>query len=270
MQARPRARGVRRQAGREAVRPGLHRQVADGDRLRALDGAPRRLEDGHRGQARRAPGDLDDQGVAAQMHQDVLDRAMQVHGALGMSDDTPLAAMWRQGRWLRIADGPDEVHKMVIALRELNSSSRARRGGLEARHGSGNRTIGLRADRRAEGLRRGHPRLRRAREVRDARGRPPLRRGGRQDGRAGLVRAADRRAVRRLGRQLPGRLPVPRGDRARPDPDRRLRRDADRGRRAEPVRHRGAEAEHLRARDQGRRRWRSRCPSPTRAPTWPR
>jgi acyl-CoA dehydrogenase len=58
--------------------------------------------------------------VAAQMHQRVLDRAMQVHGALGMSDDVPLAAMWRQGRWLRVADGPDEVHKMVIALRELN------------------------------------------------------------------------------------------------------------------------------------------------------
>jgi acyl-CoA dehydrogenase len=58
--------------------------------------------------------------AAAQMHQCVLDRAMQVHGALGMSDDIPLAAMWRQGRWLRIADGPDEVHKMVIALRELN------------------------------------------------------------------------------------------------------------------------------------------------------
>ena len=58
--------------------------------------------------------------VAAHMHQDVLDRAMQVHGALGMSDDTPLAITWRQGRWLRIADGPDEVHKMVIALREMN------------------------------------------------------------------------------------------------------------------------------------------------------
>ena len=42
--------------------------------------------------------------IAAQMHQRVLDRAMQVHGALGMSDDTPLAAAWRQGRWLRIAD----------------------------------------------------------------------------------------------------------------------------------------------------------------------
>jgi acyl-CoA dehydrogenase len=58
--------------------------------------------------------------IAAQMHGRVLDRAMQVHGALGMSDDIPLAAMWREGRWLRIADGPDEVHKMVIAARELN------------------------------------------------------------------------------------------------------------------------------------------------------
>ena len=57
--------------------------------------------------------------AAAQMHQDVLDRAMQVHGALGMSDDVPLALAWRQGRWLRIADGPDEVHKASIARREL-------------------------------------------------------------------------------------------------------------------------------------------------------
>ncbi|MCZ6822128.1 MAG: acyl-CoA dehydrogenase family protein, partial [Deltaproteobacteria bacterium] len=45
--------------------------------------------------------------------------AIQVLGALGVSDDTPIAAMWRQGRMLRIADGPDEVHKMVIARREL-------------------------------------------------------------------------------------------------------------------------------------------------------
>jgi acyl-CoA dehydrogenase len=58
--------------------------------------------------------------AAAQMHGAVLDRAMQVHGALGMSDDVPLALSWRQGRWLRIADGPDEVHKIVIAMRELN------------------------------------------------------------------------------------------------------------------------------------------------------
>jgi acyl-CoA dehydrogenase len=58
--------------------------------------------------------------VAANIVMDVLDRAMQVHGALGVSDDTPLAAMWRSLRMLRLADGPDEVHKMVIAMRELN------------------------------------------------------------------------------------------------------------------------------------------------------
>jgi acyl-CoA dehydrogenase len=58
--------------------------------------------------------------VAANMVMDVLDRAMQVHGSLGVSDDTPLAMLWRGLRMLRLADGPDEVHKMVIALRELN------------------------------------------------------------------------------------------------------------------------------------------------------
>ncbi len=58
--------------------------------------------------------------VAANVVMDVLDRAIQVHGALGMTDDTPLATMWRYSRMLRIADGPDEVHKMVIARRELN------------------------------------------------------------------------------------------------------------------------------------------------------
>ncbi len=71
--------------------------------------------------------------VAAQMHQEVCDRAMQVHGALGMSDDTPLSLMWRQGRWLRIADGPDEVHKMVIALRELKRASAAEQASEGAR-----------------------------------------------------------------------------------------------------------------------------------------
>jgi acyl-CoA dehydrogenase len=58
--------------------------------------------------------------LAANVVMDVLDRAIQTHGALGVSDDTPLAVMWRSLRMLRIADGPDEVHKMVIALRELN------------------------------------------------------------------------------------------------------------------------------------------------------
>jgi acyl-CoA dehydrogenase len=57
--------------------------------------------------------------VAANVVMDVLDRAIQTHGALGMSDDTPLAGMWRFSRMLKVADGPDEVHKMVIARREL-------------------------------------------------------------------------------------------------------------------------------------------------------
>ena len=50
---------------------------------------------------------------------DVLDRAVQVHGGLGVSDDTPLAFMWRQARAARLYDGPDEVHKMVLAREVL-------------------------------------------------------------------------------------------------------------------------------------------------------
>ncbi len=57
--------------------------------------------------------------VVPNMMMAVLDRAIQSMGALGVSDDTPVAAMWRNGRALRIADGPDEAHKMVIARREL-------------------------------------------------------------------------------------------------------------------------------------------------------
>jgi acyl-CoA dehydrogenase len=58
--------------------------------------------------------------VAANMYMHVLDRAIQVFGAAGMSDDFPIARMWRDGRSLRIADGPDEAHKQVIARRELS------------------------------------------------------------------------------------------------------------------------------------------------------
>ena len=57
--------------------------------------------------------------VAPKVYMDVIDRAIQVHGALGVSDDTPLASWWRNGRMLRLADGPDGVHKQVIARREL-------------------------------------------------------------------------------------------------------------------------------------------------------
>jgi len=57
--------------------------------------------------------------IAANLLMNVCDRAIQTMGSLGVTDDTPVAAMWRHGRGLRIADGPDEVHKMVIARREL-------------------------------------------------------------------------------------------------------------------------------------------------------
>jgi alkylation response protein AidB-like acyl-CoA dehydrogenase len=55
----------------------------------------------------------------ATMLQQVLDRAVQAHGALGMTDDTPLAWWYRHERAARIYDGADEVHKAVIARREL-------------------------------------------------------------------------------------------------------------------------------------------------------
>ncbi|WP_372351704.1 acyl-CoA dehydrogenase family protein [Streptomyces sp. KL116D] len=49
----------------------------------------------------------------------VVDRAIQVHGGAGVSDDFPLASMYAHLRTLRLADGPDEVHKRTIARREL-------------------------------------------------------------------------------------------------------------------------------------------------------
>jgi acyl-CoA dehydrogenase len=55
---------------------------------------------------------------AANMVMNVLDRAIQLHGAMGMSDDTPIARFWRENRSMRIVDGPDEVHRMTIARRE--------------------------------------------------------------------------------------------------------------------------------------------------------
>src|SRR5690606_4999809 len=49
----------------------------------------------------------------------VLDRAIQLHGGLGITDRTPLAAFWRNERASRIYDGPDEVHKMSAGKRIL-------------------------------------------------------------------------------------------------------------------------------------------------------
>jgi alkylation response protein AidB-like acyl-CoA dehydrogenase len=53
----------------------------------------------------------------ASMLHNVIDRAIQVHGALGVTADTPLEFMYREARYARIYDGPDEVHRMVVARR---------------------------------------------------------------------------------------------------------------------------------------------------------
>jgi acyl-CoA dehydrogenase len=57
----------------------------------------------------------------------ILDKAIQVHGAGGLSQDFPLAAGFAGIRTLRFADGPDEVHKNALARAELRRQ-RARRG----------------------------------------------------------------------------------------------------------------------------------------------
>ncbi|HEX7844086.1 MAG TPA: acyl-CoA dehydrogenase family protein [Kofleriaceae bacterium] len=57
--------------------------------------------------------------VAPNMLQKIVDDAIQIHGGAGVSDDTPLTGFFAQARILRIADGPDEVHKGVIARIEL-------------------------------------------------------------------------------------------------------------------------------------------------------
>jgi len=58
---------------------------------------------------------------AARVLHDVIDRAIQVHGALGLTDDTPLATMYVMARGGRIYDGPDEVHRMVVSRRILKA-----------------------------------------------------------------------------------------------------------------------------------------------------
>jgi len=49
----------------------------------------------------------------------IIDRAIQVHGGAGVTSDLPLERMYREARYARIYDGPDEVHRMVVARRLL-------------------------------------------------------------------------------------------------------------------------------------------------------
>ena len=65
--------------------------------------------------------------VAPQMCQDVADRAMQAFGGIGVSQDTPIAQLWAYGRFVRLADGPDEVHMSQLGkltIRKYNEEVR--------------------------------------------------------------------------------------------------------------------------------------------------
>lgn len=62
--------------------------------------------------------------VAPNVAQQVLDWAIQAHGAAGVSDDFPLAYQWAGNRTLRLADGPDEVHRNAVAKLELAKHAR--------------------------------------------------------------------------------------------------------------------------------------------------
>ena len=83
-------------------------------RLLTLDAAAQARR-GRRGSRR----GLADQVLRRPGLNDVIDRAIQVHGARGLTDETPLGGMYEQARAARIYDGPDEVHRMVVARRIL-------------------------------------------------------------------------------------------------------------------------------------------------------
>jgi len=71
--------------------------------------------------------------VAANLQTRVLDRAIQVFGAMGLTPDTPLSFLWTWGRALHFVDGPDEVHLWVIAREELRRA-KANLGAIAAYH----------------------------------------------------------------------------------------------------------------------------------------
>lgn len=66
--------------------------------------------------------------VVPRMAQRVVDRAIQAHGAAGVSQDTPLALSWAHARTIRLADGPDEVHREALAKFELAKTRESSQG----------------------------------------------------------------------------------------------------------------------------------------------
>jgi len=69
--------------------------------------------------------------VAARTAARVIDRAIQVFGAAGLSGDTPLALFYAMARQLRIVDGPDEVHLRSITRHELRAQGSTDQAGID-------------------------------------------------------------------------------------------------------------------------------------------
>ncbi len=88
-----------------------------------------RLDQGQREQARADVAAI--KVVAARLQTRVVNRAIQVFGAMGLSPDTPLAYFWTWGRALQLLDGPDEVHLRSVARHEL-AQARDKRGATAA------------------------------------------------------------------------------------------------------------------------------------------
>ncbi|KAL5415563.1 hypothetical protein PMIN04_008506 [Paraphaeosphaeria minitans] len=74
--------------------------------------------------------------LVPQMNLDVIDRAIQAYGGAGVSQDTPLAAMYANGRTMRIVDGPDEVHLLQLGKNE-NRRGKAHKQRIEAQRKKG-------------------------------------------------------------------------------------------------------------------------------------
>src|SRR5207253_5336808 len=113
------ARGLRRPARGEADRAELDRESAaeiQACRLMTLDAA-HKIDQGS--EARIEVSLI--KFYAARVLNEVIDRAIQVHGARGLTDETPLAGMAMHARAGRIDDGPDEVHRQVVAKRILKA-----------------------------------------------------------------------------------------------------------------------------------------------------
>ena len=225
--------------GKPLARPGRHprldRRGPGRGRAAAAAGAQDRLADGHRRQQGRAHRDPGDQDRHAQGRAGILDRAIQVHGAGGLSQDFPLAASYAAIRTLRFADGPDEVHKASLARAEL--ARQARRPLMDLSLSEEQEAFRALARDFLEKEAVPHRTRVGPRRVGGPRDHP-------QDGRDRLLRADHPRGVRRPRRRLPHLLPGHGG--ARP---RRLRGARDRLGLAGPGRqvHRSATAPRSRS-----------------------